>query len=102
MSKLDQWLEAPYDEAERENESHQERAAELLNGSYSPFLPDNIQEAISNECLYQNDDLQTIADYMEQRKFAELGLLVKVRIEEYWEKMADSHAYDDWEKRSHG
>ncbi len=101
MSKYDQWLESPYDDAERESAEYEFRAAELLNGEYSPYLPNNILEAIGNDCLFKNDDLETISDYMQQRKFVELGLLIKTRIEEYWENMADCHAYSDWQNRSH-
>ncbi len=97
MHNYDKWLESGAHENEDQETFLSDRTVELLNNEYNPYDPDNIYYALAEDSTFKTDDLQTMADYMAQRKHAELGLLIKCRIIEFWEKKAENHAYEDWE-----
>jgi hypothetical protein len=97
MHNYDKWLESGAHDNEDEDVFVEDRVAELMRGEYNPFTPANILTAISEECLFKDSDLESMSDYMEQRKITELGLLVKCRIVEYWENQANNHAHEDWQ-----
>lgn len=97
MHNYDKWLESGAHANEDEETFLSERICELMNGRYDPFKKENILTAILEDCLFHGSDLETMSDYMEQRKMTELGLLVKCRIVEYWERQAERHAIEDWE-----
>jgi hypothetical protein len=97
MNNYDKWLQSGADAGENEQESVDKRVAELMKTEYQPFTPEHIVTALCNDCLFLNDGEHTISDYAEQGNYYALGLFVKVRIYEYWERQANSHAHEDWQ-----
>lgn len=82
------WQEKMADANERANDMLNDRVDELMMGDYNPFHPKNIIEAISEDCLFRNDDQFLMAELMETREMTQLGRFVYGRIIDYWERMA--------------
>ena len=97
MHNYDKWLESGAHANEDEKWSVDKRVTELMKTEYQPFTPEHIVTALCNDCLFLNNGEKTMSDYAEQGKHYELGLFVKVRIFEYWERQAESHAHEDWQ-----
>ena len=89
MSKYDNWLEAPYNEAENEQDEFDERVAELLNGDYNPDLPDNIKEAFLNDAFF-GSHWDALVDAIQKNEKAVIGLIITTCLYEYWEARAES------------
>jgi len=88
MTKYDNWLESPYDETEKEQAEFEEKVAELLNGDYSPDLPENIKEAISDDALY-GSHWDALVDAIQKNEKAVVGLIITTCLYEYWEVRAE-------------
>jgi hypothetical protein len=88
MTKYDNWLESPYDEAEKEQAEFEEKVAELLNGDYSPDLPENIKEAIVDDALFGNH-WDALVDAIQRNEKAVVGLIITTCLYEYWETRAE-------------
>jgi hypothetical protein len=80
-------MEDRYYEPE-DDEDLEEQIAELLNGDYSPDLPENIQEAISDDALY-GDHWDTLVEALQKNDKEKIGLIVSTCIYEYWETRAE-------------
>lgn len=89
MSKYDNWLEAPYNEAEDEQDEFDKRVAELLNGDYNPDLPDNIKEAFLNDAFF-GSHWDALVDAIQKNEKAVIGLIITTCLYEYWEAKAES------------
>jgi hypothetical protein len=88
MTKYDNWLESPYDEAEKEQTEFEEKVAELLNGDYSPDLPENIKEAIADDALF-GSHWDALVDAIQKNEKAVVGLIITTCLYEYWEARAE-------------
>jgi hypothetical protein len=99
MTAYDRWLELTFQEQCRQEEFLEERVNELMMGVYNPYTAKNIVEAISEECLFSKEgDIEQLADLMERREVTMLGRMVFGRIVDYWERQAEEHAIEDWDK----
>ena len=95
----DRWLESPYEEQAQYEDFLTERINELMMGEYDPYKPENIVEAIYEDCLFTKDgDLEQFADLMAKREVTALGRMVFGRIIDYWERQAENQAVEDWGK----
>lgn len=89
MSKYDDWLEQPYNEAEDEQAEFDEQVAELLNGDYNPDLPENIKEAFLNDAFF-GSHWDALVDAIQKNEKAVVGLIITTCLYEYWESRAES------------
>jgi len=88
IKSYDSWLESPYDEAEKEQAEFEEKVAELLNGDYSPDLPENIKEAIADDALF-GSHWDALVDAIQKNEKAVVGLIITTCLYEYWEARAE-------------
>jgi DNA integrity scanning protein DisA with diadenylate cyclase activity len=89
--------EKQVDADERFNEAVEAEANKLLDGDYSPFLPENIAEA-----LCQNPEfLVKLSEQIKQDTydFNEIGRLVQMQVVDYWNHSADQEAIRIVEER---
>jgi hypothetical protein len=89
MSRYDNWLEQPYNEAEDEQAEFDERVAELLNSDYNPDLPENIKEAFMNDAFF-GSHWDALVDAIQKNEKAVIGLIITTCLYEYWEARAES------------
>jgi len=92
----DRWLEKPYqDQCDRDNalEAIEE---ELLKGDYNPDSFDNFVEALSE---VDQEQIETLEDYIEQREYEKLGRALWCISLEYWEKQAQDKASEVYYNR---
>jgi len=89
MSRYDNWLEQPYNEAEDEQSEFDERVAELLNSDYNPDLPENIKEAFMNDAFF-GSHWDALVDAIQKNEKAVIGLIITTCLYEYWEARAES------------
>ena len=92
MSRYDDWLEQPYNEAEDDQAEFDEQVAELLNGDYNPDLPDNIKEAFLNDAFF-GKHWDALVDAIQKNEKAVVGLIINTCIYEYWESRAESDCH---------
>jgi hypothetical protein len=88
MTKYDNWLEAPYDEAENEQIEHEIKVAEMLNDDYSPDLEENIKEAFLNDAFFGNH-WDALVEALQKNEKAVVGLIITTCLYEYWETRAE-------------
>jgi len=88
MKSYDSWLEAPYHEAEDEQDELDEQIAELLNSDYNPDLPENIKEAFLNDAFF-GAHWDALVDAIQKNEKAVIGLIITTSIYEYWETRAE-------------
>ena len=93
-NRYDNWLESGAHDNEDWEEKTDERVKELLKDEYYPYSEENMQEALSNECLKHS--IQTIITAIKNDDLQTVGLLFKTSIFTYWEIMATNHAVDDY------
>ena len=99
MKGLDRYLASAYDEQADYGEWIDERVEDLMRDECNPFKPENIMDAIADECLYHKDgDIEQFAELMAKREVTALGRMVFGRIIDYWERRAESQAIEDWER----
>lgn len=93
MSKLD-WQESLADSHETSLDNYSDLIDEILSEKeFSPFNPQNIMDAIADECLYnKSEDLDRLTELLETRDVTNLGRFVFGRIVDYWEKKAEEEA----------
>jgi len=89
MSRYDNWLESPYNDAENEQAEFDERVAELLNSDYNPDLPENIKEAFMNDAFF-GSHWDALVDAIQKNEKAVIGLIITTCLYEYWEARAES------------
>ena len=88
MKSYDSWLEAPFHEAEDDQQEFEEKVAELLNGDYNPDLPENIKEAFLNDAFF-GSHWNALVDAIQKNEKAVVGLVITTCIYEYWESRAE-------------
>jgi len=91
---------AKYDRETHREESIETMAATLLDGDYSPFLPQNVAEALGE---MPKETLAVLACGLKINGFDGVGSLLKKYIESYWVDLATRKAadmYDDGDKTS--
>jgi hypothetical protein len=88
MSRYDNWLESPYNEAEDEQDELDQQIAELLNGDYNPDLPENIKEAFLNDAFF-GTHWDALVDAIQKNEKAVIGLIITTCLYEYWETRAE-------------
>jgi hypothetical protein len=79
--------EDAYYEPEDDND-FDEQIVEMLNGEYSPSLPDNIHEAFTNDAFF-GDHWDALVDAIQKKEKAVIGLIITTCIYEYWETRAE-------------
>jgi len=89
MSRYDNWLEQPYNEAEDEQAEFDERVAELLNSDYNPDIPENIKEAFMNDAFF-GSHWDALVDAIQKNEKSVIGLIITTCLYEYWEARAES------------
>ena len=82
MNREDAYYE-PEDE-----EDFDEHIVKMLNGEYSPNLPDNIHEAFTNDAFF-GDHWDALVDAIQKKEKAVIGLIITTCIYEYWEARAE-------------
>jgi len=88
IKSYDSWFESPYDDAEDDQAEFDEQVAELLNGDYSPDLPENIKEAIADDALF-GSHWDALVDAIQRNEKAVVGLIITTCFYEYWEGRAE-------------
>ena len=76
-----------YEPEDPDDEDFDEQVAELLNGDYSPNLPENIQGAIMDDALY-GKHWDSLVEALQKNEKEKIGLIVSTCIYEYWENSA--------------
>jgi hypothetical protein len=98
ISKYDAWLSAAPDSSD-EDEYIENRVSELLKTEeYDPSQPSRIAEAVA-DC--GETDQQIIRDYIEQKKWAELGLKFFCMSYDYMEHFAEAQAEHEVQQGLH-
>jgi hypothetical protein len=95
QNSYDAWLESPYHEDEDADELISDRVQELMKPGedYDPYEYSNFSEAISN-C--NTDDAANIEEMLRSRNFEQLGRFLWSTSIDYYEKLAESVAADQY------
>lgn len=76
-----------YEPEDPDDEDFDEQVAELLNGDYSPDLPENIMEAFCNDAFF-GSHWDTLVEAIQKNEKEKIGLIICTCLYEYWEDSA--------------
>jgi hypothetical protein len=81
------------DRDDQRQQAIEDRADELLAGDYSPFLPENVGEAMGE---MSKENLSQLAMILPYGAHSLAGAYLRELIIEYWEKMAREKAESEY------